>query len=388
MRKNILIISPYFPYPPFDGGKNRIYNLIKHLSSNNDIYLLSYIEPGKSFSEINQMGKICRKVFAVERDESKMIKADDIPRSVSFCYTPEMVQMLQKVLNTCKIDIVQIEFLVMTRYIYHVNGLTTIYTEHDISNIDFEQSFHDRDLPEHLRKKEWQKLVKYEKQILGKFQATIVLTNRDQKILKKFTPKTKTFLITTGVDTNHYSFNQNQARDPNIVFVGNYRHYPNYDAFKYFVKELFPEILKKHNNAKFFAVGSGVIPDMLKYASENVIVTGEVQNIQAYLDKASVFVAPVRLGGGIKGKILEAMSCGVPVVSTIEAGSGIECMDNRDISIAKNNSEFVEKTIELLNNEQRRCCLARNARKLVEDKYDWKNIAKELDGFYEKCIMK
>jgi len=387
MQKKILIISPYFPYPPFDGGKNRIFNLIKHLSAKNDIYLLSYIEPGKSFSDINEMGKMCKKVYAVERDESKMILGADIPRSISFCYTPEMVEMLGRVITEVNPDIVQIEFLVMTRYLHHLKGLPAIYTEHDISNINFEQSFHDRDLPEHLRFIEWHRLVKYEKKILGMFDAIIVLTERDQKILKEFSPASKSTLIPTGVDTGYYSFRSEDIGDDNLVFVGNYRHYPNYDAFKYFVCEIFPEIVKKRENSKFFAVGSGVIGDMKKFASENVIITGEIEDIRPFLKKAAVFVAPVRLGGGIKGKILEAMASGVPVVATKEAGSGIKCLNGRDILISNNNEEFINNTIDLLGNGQKRKNISRNARSLVEKNYDWKNIADELDLFYDRFVQ-
>jgi glycosyltransferase involved in cell wall biosynthesis len=331
------------------------------------------------------MEKLCRKVYTVERDESKRITGKDIPRSISFCYTREMVDKLGSVLEEIKPDVAHIEFLNMTRYAFHIPDIPLIYTEHDISNIDFEQSFHDRDLPEHLRYIEWHRLVKYEKQVLGKFKAAIVLTERDKRILKEFSPETESVLIPTGVDTDYYRPKEGAAgRD--IVFVGHYRHYPNYDAFKYFVEKLFPEILKKRPGIKFYAVGSGVVPDMEKYASDNVVITGTVEDVREYMDKAAVFVAPVRLGGGIKGKVLEAMSSGVPVVATTEAGSGIKCTHRRDILISATDREFIDNTLELLGNGRLHGELAAGGRELVTKNYDWKNIAEKLDSFYDGFI--
>ncbi len=361
-------------------------NLIKQLALKNDLYLLSFVEQGDFSSQIAEMRKICRKVYTVEREENKRITGIDIPRSISFCYTPDMILMLEKVLAEVKPDVVQIDFLNMTRYAYHIENIPMVYTEHDISNINFDQSFHDRDLQENFRYIEWHRLVKYEKKVLERFNSVIVLTERDKRILKEFSPATKSVLIPTGVDTDYYKPLGNKTAGVNLVFVGHYRHYPNYDAFKYFVEKLFPNILEKIPDAKFYAVGSGVVPDMSKYASENVIVTGQVDDIREYMEKACVFVAPVRLGGGIKGKILEAMSSGIPVVSTVEAGSGIACRDGVDILISKNDQEFIDNTVELLNNAAKRKVLSNNARELVEKHYDWKSIAGELDRFYDGFV--
>ena len=104
MKKKILIISPYFPYPPHDGGKVRIFNLLKYLSLKNEIYLLSYIEKSVEKEYIQEISKYCKKLFTVIRDESKRIIDKNIPRSNSFFYTPEMIEMLYKVINEVRKD--------------------------------------------------------------------------------------------------------------------------------------------------------------------------------------------------------------------------------------------------------------------------------------------
>lgn len=382
------MLSPYFPYPPHDGGKVRVYNLIKHLSKNNDIYLLSFIDKKDSLEYLGFLKKYCKAVHYVLRNENNRIISDEIPRSVSFFYTPEMVSMLEGLLEVIKPDIVQIDFLVMTGYIRHIKKIPVVYVEHDMSIIDFNQSFHDRDLKEEERFKEWAGLLKYEKEMLRKFDAVITLSERDRRILSKIISPDKLYLAPTGVDIDYYkpSKDIDNKRKNNILFVGHYRHYPNYDAVEYFIKSIFPLIIQELPNTVFYAVGSGASKEMFEEARDNIKITGEVEDIREYMNIASVFVAPVRLGGGIKGKILEAMASGVPVVATEEAASGIKSKNGENIIVAKNEIDFASKVIKLLKNDKLRDKIANSARKTAEYYYDWNKISGDLNDFYLQLL--
>ncbi len=383
--KKILIISPYFPFPPRDGGKVRLYNLIKHLSLSNDVYLLAYIEPGARTDSVDMARKYCKDVFPVLRQEDKRIIREDIPRCVSFFYTQAMIDELQIVLDKIKPDIVQLDFLIMTQYVYHIKNVPVVYTEHDMSILDFNQSFHDRDLPDNERFIHWNKLVDYEKKILNKFNSIIVLTKRDKKLIEEFNKNVKANIIPTGVDINFFK-PQNNNQEQSLVFVGHYKHYPNADAIIYFVNEIYNDILKILPNLKLYIVGSGVTKDVLNLAknNKNIVITGEVKDVGLYLQKPNIFIAPVRLGGGIKGKVLEAMACGIPVVATKEAVDGID-YDVKDCSLICNNKqEFVKNIVKLSKDKSLYIKLSCNSRKLVETYYDWHKIADILNNFYSR----
>jgi len=388
-RNRILLVSPYFPYPAHDGGKVRIFNLIKHLSVDNDIYLLSYIENEGVKCNIGEMQRYCKDVFVVVRNENNRIVEEKLPRSVSFFYTKVMIDELARVVDLVKPDLVQIDFLIMTQYVNHIkDSIPVIYTEHDMSNINFEQSFHDRDLCEKERFIEWTRLISYEKAILNKFNSVIVLTKRDMELLKEFCPGCKIVLVPTGVDVEYYKNtnpNPNKTNN-NLIYIGHYKHYPNYDAVEYFVKDIYPIICNSVEDVKFNIVGSGVTENLRRLEKENINIVGEVDDVRYYLNNARVFVAPIRLGGGIKGKILEAMACGIPVVATEEAKSGIDCKPGRDIIVVKDSIEFAIKTVELLRNRKYCDEIADNARKNVELIYDWRKIADNLNSYYS-CII-
>ncbi len=381
--KRILIISPYFPFPARDGGKVRLYNLIKHLSKDNEIYLLAYIEPGADKSCVSLAEEFCSGVFPVIREEEKRIIGEDIPRCVSFFYTQAMIDKLEQVLKKVNPDIVQLDFLIMTQYVKHISRVPVFYTEHDMGLLDFNQSFHDRDLGDNERFFEWKKLVRYEKKILDYFHSVIVLTQRDKKLIENLNKSVKATIIPTGVDTDFYVPNvYNDTEEKSLVFVGHYKHYPNTDAIVYFVNKIFPKIVEKKSNIKLYVVGSGLTKAVESLKSDNIIVTGEVEDIRKFLKRPNIFVAPVRLGGGIKGKVLEAMAMGVPVVASKEAVRGIDCFAEKYALVSDDTEVFANNVVKLLQNNDLYASLSGYGRKIVEENYNWKTIAEKLNRFY------
>lgn len=362
-----------------------MYNLIKHLSVHNDVYLLSFMESHRERMYLPSMDKLCRKVYLVLREEQSRNAKEDLPRSVSRFYTTEMVEKLKRVIEEINPDVIDINFLIMTRYAEHIRGVPVVYTEHDISTINFETSFHDRDLPEYQRYIQWLKLLDFERKMLPKFDGVVAVSASDQKILRGFNDQIETALIPTGVDLDYFqpSIEDYGGENNTMVYIGNYRHYPNYAAMRYFVNKIFPAILSRNPQAKIYIVGPGLNADFAGPVREGVIITGEVADVRNYLKTAAVFVAPIRLGGGIKGKILEAMASGVPVVATEEASRGIACQPGEDIEVAINSDDFADKTTKLLSNRDVRARLGRRARLLMEKQYGWDNIAGQLDAYYD-----
>jgi glycosyltransferase involved in cell wall biosynthesis len=194
-------------------------------------------------------------------------------------------------------------------------------------------------------------------------------------------------VIPTGVDIHYYTPSDGKPENgSNIVFVGHFKHYPNVDAVQYFMKDIWSLVLESVPEARFFIVGSGAGEAIKKYSASNVVVAEDVEDVRVYLHKASVFVAPVRLGGGIKGKVLEAMACGVPVVGTPDVCAGFINDPGNDILKASDERDFADKVIHILQNPSEGARLAENARKLVENSYNWDNIARQLSSFYESFI--
>lgn len=174
----------------------------------------------------------------------------------------------------------------------------------------------------------------------------------------------------------------------NLVYVGHYLHYPNEDAMLYFCREVFPRIEELCPIARLWIVGSGPTKAIeALQANPRIRVTGTVPDVKPYLDKADVYVAPLRLGEGIKGKVLEAFAVGVPVVASPTAAWGLEAREGEEFLVGRGPRDFAEKTVRLIFDREESARLARNARRLVAERYDWRRLADAVGDFYDEFLV-
>ncbi len=405
-RKRVLVVSPFLPYPPNQGGIARIYNLLKFLSANYDLYLLSFVQEEKQVLYFLELKKFCKEIYPVLHLTDSSFSNPELsrlcPLEVKHFYSSEIGTLLNEIIKTECIDLVQIEYIFMANYVNSISGVPVIFTEHDTSHFSFERSIHYREFNEKERFTNWQKLVNFEIGICHKFSRIIVLTKEDKEQLTLALPYAANIsVVPTGVDTGFFrpaspksvkapkpgSDNNCSPMSYNLIYVGHYLHYPNQDAMLYFYEKIFPSVAQRIPEVKLYLVGSSPTAEILKLAKDpRVTVTGEVPDLRPYHQKGDVFIAPLRVGGGIKGKILEAMAMGVPVVANKLGASGIEATPGKEIIIAEEPEEFAEKTVELLKEKKLRKKIAGNARKFVEQKYDWQIIVPELSQIYEETI--
>jgi glycosyltransferase involved in cell wall biosynthesis len=154
-----------------------------------------------------------------------------------------------------------------------------------------------------------------------------------------------------------------------LLFVGGFSHTPNVDGVLYFVREIFPLLLQRLPETRLWIVGNAPPAEIVALASEQVIVTGYVRHLAPYLESALVSVAPLRFGSGMKGKIGEAMTWGIPVVTTTIGAEGMGLQDGIDALIADIPEDFAQRIVQLHENPELWESVAQNARKRVER--DW-----------------
>ena len=161
------------------------------------------------------------------------------------------------------------------------------------------------------------------------------------------------------------------------------------DAVLYFHKEIWPRIKEQIPDIKFYVVGQGPPPEIQNLSQDQaIIVTGRVDDVRVYLKKGRILICPVRLGGGFRGKILEAMAIGQPVVSTPLGAEGIPASNRENILIANNPEEFTQAVSDLLSDDSLFDKIRNNARKLVEEKYAWEKGVEVMEEVLEKMIQK
>ena len=210
----------------------------------------------------------------------------------------------------------------------------------------------------------------------------MLVNNKDKQLLKK-NINTPIEVIANGVDTKYFT-NSSMEDEVRLVFLGDMSTPPNNDAVKYFMENIYPEVLKEIS-VNFYIVGRNPSNYIQKLSENpNVIVTGSVNDVRKYLTKGSIFITPMISGTGIKNKILEAMSMELAVVSTSIGISGIDSDDNIHYLLADTPKEFKQKIIQLFNDEKLRNDIGSSARLFVEKNYSWKISMHKFDEIINK----
>ncbi|MFH8087098.1 MAG: glycosyltransferase, partial [Candidatus Aenigmatarchaeota archaeon] len=198
--------------------------------------------------------------------------------------------------------------------------------------------------------KEAEKLRNWELQLARLSDLTLVVSEKEAEILLKEDPSINVYVLSNihEIKEPTKGFSEREG----IMFLGGFNHLPNVDGVKWFVKEIFPEIKKHLPDLKFYVVGSEPPKEILTLKSRDIIVTGYVKDLEPYLENSRVFVAPLRYGAGVKGKINMAMAHGLPVVTTSIGAEGMHLIDGENALIADNPKDFAEKVVKLYTDEE------------------------------------
>jgi len=370
----ILIITPIIPYPPYRGDKLRIYNVIKTLIKKHDVKVLSFL---KDKNELNFVSELKKLGIDVELIKFPKLKAylrlilaffTKTPLQVIFYYNKKLMQRIYELTSNENYDIAYFHIFTTMQYHNAVNNpqtlkvidLTDAYSLYLKRILEFEQSILNRIFftIEKKRVYEYEKISKY-------FDTVFVCSKIDKEFLQQRNIHANIQLFENGIDTNIYKYEEIIPEKHRIIFTGNLPYFPNRDAVKYFVNEIFPYVLQKVPDAKLYIVGKDPTQDIMDLSSKNVIVKGFVEDLKYEYLVSEVNIAPMRFGAGTANKIIEAIALGVPTVATSLAVKGFDENVKKYVFEADTPENFANKIIEIFNDNSIRTNFMKEASKTV-----------------------
>lgn len=396
---NILIVSQEFPYPPHgSGAKLKLYNLIKRLSVGNRIYLAYFIGPEDAPADIGDLNKYCGGLCAFTKSATtapglkKLVGKlfNKYPDEAESYFSAEAVNKIKDIIGEAKIDIVHFDLIYMAQYGKYINEVPKVIAPNDANWLLWQNVANFETDP--FKKLEYYvhylRTKRYEMDNYSAFDKCVVVSDEDKKVLQCYMPDLSISVIPNGVDYSYFRPFNRLADTYNLIFTGVMSYKPNIDAMTYFCKEMFPLIKARVEGVKLYIVGKDPTKEVLALASPDTIVTGYVDDVRSYAGKASVFICPLRIGAGIKNKILEAMAMGMPIVATPKSLAGIDAADGKDLLLADSPGEFAGAVIKLLNSRDLKEKLSKNARKAVENRYSWDLTASGYEALYKDIVKR
>lgn len=387
-RPRILWITAYLPHPGTHGGANRMFQLVRRLSGRYRITLLSFVEDREELQFLPQVESFCEHVTAIQRIPP--------PRWQLFPYepfeafrTPQLDNAMQRYLEDYDYSLLQLEYSQMGCYADRELGIPSILTLYEV---DFAACLRRARVERSLwNRARWfynyLQVLDREVRLVRRADVAVCMTELDAQTLRRFCASVPLHVISTGVDLDYFSPAAKPAAGPWMIFVGAFQHLPNVDAMIYFCREILPLIRRQVPEVKLTIVGSNPPPEILALSGiPSVEVTGWIHDLRPHMAAASVYVVPLRLGVGIRGKILEAWSMAMAVVTTPVGCAGLRCSNGKDILVSDTAESFAANVVALLRDPQLRQRLGAEGRRVAENYFSWDMVAQQLDALYQSLL--
>lgn len=385
----ILFLSRWFPYPPTNGSKIRILNILRQLASAHDVTLLTF---GESTDQIDAvtvraLEAYCSRIRVVpyRRFQPASRKArlgffSPQPRSLVDTYSPEMMAAVREACDRRHYDLIIASQSAMIPYALDGSGIPALLEELEVSTF-LDATRCGGSVSQRLRALlTWLKLSAYVRRVLPRFAACTVVSELEQEHLRAIAPTYRAVsVLPNAVDLRDYADPFGPARPRSLIHAGALSYSANYDAVRLFLTEMYPAVARAVPQLTFRVTGATAGVDLAALPHHpGVEFTGHVPDVRPLVAESWASVVPLRVGGGTRLKILEAMALGTPVVATSKGAEGLAVSHGDNILLADSAQEFADTVVALLQSPRLRAHLADGGRRLVETRYDWRVVGQEL----------
>jgi sugar transferase (PEP-CTERM/EpsH1 system associated) len=386
---------------PLDtGGKIRSYHILRELARRHEVTFFTFygIHRGDVHRDLERL--VARVVlvplplpaprsFEECTEYARNLLTLRAYNIVKYC-RPEVAERLSQLLQKEEHDVIVCDFLIASGVIPWDFRCPKVLFTHNVEATIWQRYYQVAKNPilKAVAWREYRTMARAERKYAARADHVLAVSEDDRDLFARFLDSRKISVIPTGVDVQYFQPSSARADPNSLVFTGSMDWLPNEDAVFYFVEQILPRIRSHVAKAKLVVVGRRPSQRLHALAdrSEAVQITGEVADIRPYVQSASVYVVPLRVGGGTRLKIFEAMAMGKAVVSTSVGAEGLPVQHNDNIILANGAEEFARSVVELLRDSARRYELGHAARQLVEQNYSWSSASAQFDAVLCKVV--
>jgi len=415
----ILILTPQLPYPPRQGTTIRNFNLIAQLAARHEVHLLTFVESEGQSAEATPLRERCASIQAVVAPWRPLsVRLRDLlltphPDMALRLRSPAFQRALGEAVSRHAFDVIQVEGIELAQYAIWLRGgrppalpslpfplsagnsPLLVFDDHNAEYVLQQRAFEtdlrqpDRWVGAAYSFVQWRRLRRYEARVCRVADRVVAVSGADGDALRALVPGLDVAIVPNGVDVAYYTgYRPGPADVPDVardslVYVGKMDFRPNVDAMLWFADDILPLIRRDVPEARLYVVGMKPHPRLGRLANRpGIVVTGSVPDVRAYLAPAAVVVVPLRMGGGTRLKVLEAMAMSKAVVSTAVGAEGLGTTPGRELLVADAPADFAHAVVALLRDPARRAALGQAARQFVAARFDWARIVPGFEAVY------
>ncbi len=396
-RLEILFLCHRIPYPPDKGDKIRSYHELVRLARRHSVTLGTFIDDPEDWQHVDAVREMCRDLHVEGLSKTAALARGALwlgtGRALSLGYfrTRGMAAWVRETTRARRFDAVFAFSSSMGTYALEAetDGVRVMDLV-DLDSEKWDQYALKASAPRRwLYAMEAKRMRAFERRVLESFDHSIVCTEAELETLEKRGFGNRASAIANGVEPDRFSYDAPSDRGPVVVFTGAMDYKPNVDGVVHFVRDILPRIRAEQADVEFRIVGRRPAPAVVELGEEEgVVVTGAVDEIAPELHRGAVAVAPLRIARGVQNKVLEAMCCGTPVVSTSIAFEGIDADPGEHAVIADDPEAFAKAVLELMADAPRRVAMASAARRVIEERYSWDRSVDAIEAQFHEGLAR
>lgn len=393
----ILWLKTELLHPVDKGGRIRTYQMLRRIHQAHDVTYLTLVRPDDSGEGLEQAGEYCRRLIPIRHEEATKFSArfyrdlafnfsSPLPYAIQKYRSAAMQEAIAQELRQRHYDAVVCDFLTPSVNFRPGAATPAVLFQHNVESMIWKRHYETQQQPlkRALFHNQWQKMLRYERETCQQFDAVVAVSAADRDQMRGEFGIRHVFDVPTGVDTEYFS-PLGAAREPaELVFTGSMDWLPNEDGICYFIEKVLPLAAQAVPEVKLTVVGRNPTARLREVAEADarVTVTGRVDDVRPYIDRAAAYIVPLRIGGGTRLKIYEAMAMAKPVISTTVGAEGLPLRDGRDLLIADDAEAFARAIVRTLEDRASARRLGEQARQLVCERFGWEHAA---ESFVEIC---
>lgn len=391
------MLVPLLPNTAMSGGQTRWYNIIKELSKNHDVTLISFIKDDSEMRFLPDLEKYCNKVRIFRRPRSPWTFRNLFLAAVSFYpllvirnWSPKAAKAIEEELENGDYDLIHAEAFYVMPHIPKSPQTPTILVEQTIEYLVYKH-YVDNEVPWYVKPIylfDVMKLKYWEQNFWKKTDQLVAVSEEDKRIMQKLVPGLSIDIIPNGVDANHYGKHKAKRKSPPRVMYGvtNFEWLQNIEAVDILIDKVWPTIHEKVKDAKLWIVGRKIPQRITELANsrDDIEITESIPDARDAYSSATVMVTPIKGSGGTRLKVLEAMASGLPIVSTSIGVAGLGVNHGEHVLVSDTEQGLANETIRILSDKKLYKKVSENGQKFVQKNYDWKSIVKLHDEIYKK----
>jgi glycosyltransferase involved in cell wall biosynthesis len=398
----ILWLKSELLHPVDKGGKIRTYQMLKELKREHRVTYLTLDDGSASVDARERSEEYCHELVSVpHRTREKFTIGfylelalnlfSSLPYFMKKYESAEMRREIAGRVTRERFDVVVCDFLMPSINVPTDLNCPTVLFQHNVEALIWKRHYEVQGnrLKRAYLYGQWQKASAFERAACRRFDQVIAVSREDRELMRRDYGVETVADVPTGVDTEFFRPSATESREPhNLVFTGSMDWLPNEDAIRFFTAEVLPLIKEQLPDVTLTVVGRNPFPSLVELSKRDpaIVVTGRVEDVRPYMERAAAYVVPIRVGGGTRLKIYEAMAMEKPIVSTTVGAEGLPLMNGTDLLLADTPEAFAGEVVRVLRDESFARRLGQQAAATVRARFSWARVAESFTKECERAV--